>query len=249
MADLPIRYINLDRDAGRRSRIESQLSGLGLPGERWPAVFWADLPAEAQAGFYSASLNRRQFHRPLVNGEKGCYASHVQLWRWLLQSPHAAMLVLEDDVRLLPGFTSVIEALATMPPAWDMVKLIGRGALGQAEKAQRVSNLTDSHMLVNYQRIPSLTAAYALSRRGAERLLSSRPPFGRPIDVDLRHWWEFPLQVQGVMPDAVALDDTSLVSSVGGKPRATLRERWHKFRHKASYTLLNHWHGQTRRDA
>lgn len=245
--NLPVRYINLDRDGERRTRMQAELARSGLAGERFGGVLWTALPPDEQDALYSPALNARQFHKPLVNGEKGCYASHLALWQWLLQSPHPAVVVLEDDVRLKDSFAAVCAAIEGLPVGWDMVKLIGRAELGRREKLQGQRNLCPGHALVQYRRVPSLTAGYVLSREGARKLLATRKPFGRPIDVDLRHWWESQrLGVQGVHPAAIELDDTSLDSSIGAKvPEVGWLGKWRKFRHKIIYTLGNAWHGHS----
>jgi glycosyl transferase family 25 len=241
---LPIRYINLDRDVQRRECMEAEFSRLALEGERFPAVLWTALSAPEQAAMYSEALNASQFHKPLVNGEKGCYASHLGLWRWLLDSPHAALIVLEDDVRLRNDFGAVAEAISAREHNWDMVKLIGRNGLGKSEKLSARKPLCEGYSLVTYRRIPSLTAGYAISREGARKLLDKRKPFGRPIDVDLRHWWECDsLKVLGLDPAAIELDETSLESSIGAKiEEASLRNKWRKFQHKLNYSVKNTWY-------
>ncbi len=241
---LPVRYINLARDAERRGRMDAEITRLQLPGERFEGVLWTALPPAEQDALYSAALNAKQFHKPLVNGEKGCYASHIALWRWLLHSPHSAVVVLEDDVRLKDDFAVVCQAIEQWPADWDMVKLIGRAELGKPEKLRSQQALCPGYGLVQYNRLPSLTAGYVLSRRGAQKLLATRVPFGRPIDVDLRHWWESQhLKVLGVNPAAIELDDTSLESSIGAKvAEASWVDKWRKFRLKLSYTVGNAWH-------
>jgi len=241
---LPIRFINLDRDAERRSRMQAELGRLQLDGERFPGVLWTALPPNEQASLYSETLNARSFHKPLVNGEKGCYASHLALWQWLLQSSHAAVVVLEDDVRLKDDFAAVIDAIAALPAGWEMIKLIGRAEIGKSEKLKDHQPLCPGFELVDYRRVPSLTAGYVLHRLGAEKLLASRVPFGRPVDVDLRHWWEAArLRIQGSAPAAIELDDTSLDSSIGAKvSERGIVSKWRKAQHRLGYTLSNAWH-------
>jgi len=240
---LPLVFINLDSDADRRTRMQAEFARLGLPGERFDATRWTALPEAEQAKLYSPALNARQFHKPLVNGEKGCYASHLRCWQLLLDSAHPALVVLEDDVALKPEFAAVIDAIAMLPSGWDMIKLIGRLDEKKGEKLSACAPLIDGFQLVDYQRVPSLTAGYVISRSGAHKLLASRIPFGRPIDVDLRHWWENALRIQGVVPAAIVLDDTSFQSSIGAKvAERGLAASWRKFRHKAVYTLLNYQH-------
>lgn len=239
---LPLVYINLDRDAERRERLQAQLQQVPFNSERYPAVWWADVPAAQAQQWYSDALNARQYYKPLRNGEKGCYASHIGAWQQLLASEAPALVVLEDDVRLTPQFTEVIEAIAALKEPWDMVKLLGR----DREKTRSQRPLTGNTVLVDYARVPSMTAGYVISRAGAARLLASRQPFGRPIDVDLRFWWECgDLRILGVSPAAIALDDTSLVSSIWDE-RDTLTpvQRWRKFRMKLSLTLGNARHRQ-----
>jgi glycosyl transferase family 25 len=243
----PIRYINLDRDTARRAALEGELKRLGLEAERFPAILWNALPQTEQNLLYSVALNARQHHLPLVNGEKGCYASHIRLWQWLLEGPQDCLVVLEDDVRLEDSFAEVCTAVAALSQPWDMVKLIGREGLGKGEKLAASRPLAAGHALVRYRRLPSLTAAYVIHRRGAQKLLGQRLPFGRPIDVDLRHWWECEdLAVLGVRPAAVQLAVTSQESSIN----ATLKslswpQRWHKFLLKTRYTLANAWHAKS----
>ena len=243
---LPVIFINLDSDADRRVRMQAEFARLGLRGERFDATRWTALSEAEQARLYSPQLNAEQFHKSLVNGEKGCYASHLRCWQSLLESDAPALVVLEDDVALKPGFGAVIEAIERLPAGWDMIKLIGRLDERKGEKLLRAQALAPGFQLVDYKRVPSLTAGYVVSRSGAAKLLARRIPFGRPIDVDLRHWWEHAdggLKIHGVLPAAITLDDTSFQSSIGTKTAERgLADAWRKFRMKASYTLLNLWH-------
>ena len=182
---LPIVFINLDRDAERRTRLLAELQSIDMPSERFPAVWWADVPPEQTSRWYSDALNARQYYKPLRNGEKGCYASHIGAWQQLLASDSPALVVLEDDVRLTPQFAEVVNAIAALQEPWDMVKLLGR----DREKVRSERPLVPGTALVDYARVPSMTAGYVVSRAGATKLLAHRQPFGRPIDVDLRFWW------------------------------------------------------------
>ena len=237
---LPIVFINLDRDAERRTRLLAELQQIDMPSERFPAVWWADVPPEQASRWYSDDLNARQYYKPLRNGEKGCYASHIGAWQQLLASDAPALVVLEDDVRLTPQFADVVNAIAALQEPWDMVKLLGR----DREKVRSQRPLVPGTALVDYSRVPSMTAGYVVSRAGAAKLLAHRQPFGRPIDVDLRFWWECDqLRILGVSPSAIALDDTSEGRSIWA-PRDTLTPgpRGRKFTMKLALTLGNAWH-------
>jgi glycosyl transferase family 25 len=237
---LPIVFINLDRDAERRTRLLAELQQIDMPSERFPAVWWADVPPDQATRWYSDDLNARQYYKPLRNGEKGCYASHIGAWQQLLASDAPALVVLEDDVRLTPQFAEVVSAIAALNEPWDMVKLLGR----DREKTRSQRPLVPGTALVDYSRVPSMTAGYVVSRAGAAKLLAHRQPFGRPIDVDLRFWWECDqLRILGVSPSAIALDDTSEVSSIWDtRDTLTPGQRWRKFAMKLALTVGNAWH-------
>lgn len=237
---LPIVFINLHRDAERRLRLVTALKQTPLKSQRFPAVWWADLPAEEMQCLYSDALNAQQYYKPLRNGEKGCYASHIGAWKLLLASDAPALVVLEDDVLLKPQFTEVIQAIAALQEPWDMVKLMGR----EREKVRSMRPLSAGTTLVDYSRVPSMTAGYVISRAGATKLLAHRQPFGRPVDVDLRFWWECDkLRILGVSPSAIALDDTSETSTIWlERDVLTLQQRWRKFTMKQALTWGNALH-------
>lgn len=240
---LPVVYINLDRDVQRRERMEALLAPLPFPHARLAGVLWRELDAVARARLYAPALNARQFFRPMVDGEKGCYASHLRACEYLLASQAPALVVLEDDVALDASFAEVLDAVAALPPdGWDVVKLYSRD--GERPRDQRP--LTPHHRLITYRRVPSMSNGYVLSRSGARKLLDARRPFGRPVDVDVRYWWECDLRVLGVVPAVVTMGPASEASSIwgGDRPRRTWAERWRRWVLQLDYSARNAWHGR-----
>lgn len=232
MLSLPIFYINLDKDLERRQRMEAQVASFDLKARRLSAVWWTHWDDKEQARHHSPALNLQQYFKPLGNGEKGCYGSHLEACSQLLGSTALAAVVLEDDVRLLPAFPAVLQAIAALPAeGWDMIKLFGR----TNEKIRQRAPLGQTGLeLIVYQRVPSFAAGYVISRAGAEKILASRVPFGRPVDVDFRFWFENDLRIFGVFPSVVALDDTSADSSIwqDGRDRLTFTQRLRKLKMK-----------------
>lgn len=204
-------YINMARDQLRDQAMTHAFADCRYIPERFEAVDWRALTANKQSDFYVSKVNRSVYFRPLTAGECGCYASHVEVWRRLLDSDEPWALVLEDDVEPMQGFDDVMDAVDQLPPEWDMIKLVGR----TREKISRRHPLVASHGLVQYRRVPSLTGAYVISREGARKVLASRVPFGRPIDIDLRWWWENDLRLFGVDPYPIKLAATSENSTIG----------------------------------
>ena len=236
---VPVLFINLDTALERRRKLEEACQALSVDAQRLRAVRWSELTPAQQAQWHSPPLNAQQYHSPMVDGEKGCYASHLEACRWLLSTDFPCLVVLEDDVRLTPDFLTVVEAVSRLELPWDMVKLIGR----QQEKIRAARALSLGHQLIDYARIPSYTAGYVLSRSGAKKLLATRIPFGRPIDVDIRFWWENDLTVYGVWPPVVELDEISGYSTIAGRhARKSLGSKWRKLKMKLALTAGNAWH-------
>jgi len=103
----------------------------------------------------------------------GCLLSHVMLWKKMLDAQVQEMVVLEDDVFLLPNFTSrLVAVLQSMPESWDLIHLNGcdkkfgpRYALG-----------------VTLSRGGLCTFGYAISTSGAKKLLLALEYSDKPID-------------------------------------------------------------------
>ena len=107
-------------------------------------------------------------------GEIGCYASHLAVWRQFLDSGQGAVAIFEDDIEIDADLARVLDALRRSPIEGDLVKLIGR----RREKVLERMPLMPGRDLVRFRRVPSLTGAYVLTRRGAQKLLAGRQPFG-----------------------------------------------------------------------
>ena len=96
---------------------------------------------------------------------------------------------------------------------------------------------------MSYRRVPSLTGAYVISRSGAQKLLRHRLPFGRPVDVDLRHWWECDLRVFGLLPYPVREAPLAQMSTIRGRTIAKppFGSRLKKLELQLQYTAHNWW--------
>lgn len=229
--------INLASQPQRWAATQRRFAAAGLPLERLEAVDGAALGGGAEALGYDPALNRRQHHMPLRPGEIGCYASHLAAWRRLVASGARALAVFEDDVEIDPGLAAVLAAIERLPIDWDMVKLYGR----DQERIAWRRPLAGAVELIGYRRAPSHTCAYVVSRPGAQKLLATRARFGRPVDLDLRRWWENDLRLFGVWPYPVRRAPQSRASSIddGRRGCTDLRMRLRKIGLQLQYSLAN----------
>lgn len=207
--------INLPNSTDRWEAIAAQLAGWPFPVTRFDAIDGLRMNATELGALYSSARNRRQYPQPLTPGEIGCYASHVAIWRALLDSEEPCVAVFEDDVRLHPALPEVLRAVDELGGDWGMLKLIGRSR----EKVAWHQPWIPGHRLIRYRRVPSWTSAYVINRNGAAQLLSACVPFGRPGDIDLRYWWESGCAIIGVQPYPVTLSAFSDHPTIFGRPR------------------------------
>jgi GR25 family glycosyltransferase involved in LPS biosynthesis len=181
---------------------------------------------------YDAAANRRRCKRPISRAEVGVYASHRLAWRRLLDSDHAAALVLEDDF----GFRDdgqIMGVLENWPAVLgedrDIVKLFDfeKRAVNRPMFLRRVGGVD----LVKWRSPTAGMVAYLISRQGAQKFLARERIF-RPVDEDVKYFWELGLDIWSVPGNPVievsARLGGSLVDTDRGqtKTRRLVRSVW-----------------------
>lgn len=196
---LPIFVVNLERDHVRRARIERLLEANGLCASFRPAVDGAQLDATRIAAVYDSSRNSSAFKRPLSKPEIGCYLSHFALWTEIAEGDAPGAIVLEDDIEAMPGLKDVLERISQIELGTSVVKLYAPH-LGLK---RRLAALPFEHVLVAPWIAPACTTGYVISREAARKMAENALPFARPVDLDIKHWWEFGISVLAVSPSVV----------------------------------------------
>uniref|UniRef100_UPI00358FE92A procollagen galactosyltransferase 1-like n=1 Tax=Myxine glutinosa TaxID=7769 RepID=UPI00358FE92A len=120
--------------------------------------------------------------RALTKGEIGCFLSHYNIWKKVLEHNLGKVLVLEDDCRFEPFFhrrlTRIMNDVDVVGLDWDLI-YVGRKRM-QLEYPETpvpgVPNLVEADY--SYW-----TLSYVLSHSGAAKLVAARP-LGRMLPVD-----------------------------------------------------------------
>ena len=213
--------INLDEDTDRLSKMVEQLASLGLTFERIPAFRGSALPGWLKTQFFGDDGQHLSAQTP---GEVGCYASHLAVCRRIVdEGIEGPVLVLEDDAELGKDFLEVLDQIARLPGDWEMVRLSSSPRSAYVP----VVRLTSDHDLVRYWTLPSNTAGYLINREGAAKLQISSEKRLRPIDRDLRRFWETKLSTYGLVPPAIGQRaERSSIDRVSGRSRGTIRKRF-----------------------
>ncbi len=136
------------------------------------------------------------FKRPIALPEIGCYLSHYALWKSIAEDGLPGAIILEDDFQASSALPAVLSDLCRLRLSNCLIKLDAykkvRGAL--------IADLSGGTQLIFPNRVPALSMGYLIDRQAAANLVAKTQPFGRPVDIDLKHWWEFNVSVLAVQP-------------------------------------------------
>lgn len=189
--------INLDRSTDRLARCTTILNGLGLTWERVSAVEGAQLDPG-----YLHSLNPNpaphgEWFRPLTAGEIGCFLSHIKCWRLIADRELDCALILEDDFTTIGEHVPErLRLLSTSCKQWDALKLTRL-----RKNAKLVHTLAPGIELRFGGKGPEDCTGYMVSHQGALKLIQQRNTLLRPVDFDLKHYWERDLTILSASPN------------------------------------------------
>ncbi len=225
---LHVLLINLDRSADRLARCAPILDGLGVSWERVPGIEGKQLDAAHLASLNPHPAPHGEWFRPLTPGEIGCFLSHLRCWQLIEERGLDCALVLEDDFQTHDACTlQNLQALAdsaTGAHPWDVLKLTRLrqgatlvGTVGHADKGTPLA-------LRFGGKGPEDGTAYLVSRRGAAKLTPKREHLLRPVDFELKHFWERDLTVYSASPDLFWQVGSDIAASVIGGGRAEYRD-------------------------
>lgn len=178
--NVPVYIINLTKDVERWRRIETSLRALGVSPIRINAI---DGPRKLQLIRRTIKQEFATKHWQLTPSEIGVAISHVGIWKRVHRRKLAAV-VLEDDVELLYSFKDFyFRELPLLLQRCDIVKFEGL-FLSRASRLDPVlCNGRTTKLLVPI--FPTLGAAgYALTPRGAEKLLRRAARVGIRVPID-----------------------------------------------------------------
>jgi glycosyl transferase family 25 len=173
---IPIYVINLDRDVARLQFVQRLFAKHDLSFERIEAVDGRRL-SELRGPEIVPVCPSPLFPRGLMMKEQGLTMSHRKAALRMLASGMPVGCIMEDDVDFGPSLRRLLSLLAASPPA-DIVKLEG---IGTVRHVLQVATI-ESHILAVAVKPIMGTAAYLVTRRGAQTILDLTETVQEPID-------------------------------------------------------------------
>lgn len=186
--------INLDRATDRMQQMDEQLRRLCISYRRVAAVDGATLAEPIDD--YDEDGYRIRIGKQTNKNEIGCYLSHLNAMRALLDSDASHALILEDDALLPDDIHALLEELLEQGEHWDMIRL----SSSRIGVYLPVCDLSANRQLVINTRVLKNTAGYLINRKGARRCLDCLLPMQRPYDVAIDRDWSMGLRTACVIP-------------------------------------------------
>ena len=168
--------INLVRRPERRERMQAVLKLLRLEYELFEAVdgkqinesYLGELQVKMLPGWRDPWGSRS-----ITYGEIGCFLSHYFIWERALRDNMSRVIVLEDDIRFMPGFRGKFEAMMeevkNLSLDWDLIylgrKRLVKGGEPFVKGARFIVQPTYTYW----------TVGYMVSLSGAKKLLAQEP--------------------------------------------------------------------------
>jgi len=188
--------INLDKYRQKYDKSVSRLSEIQLVPKRFSAVYGKDLGEDYirsityPSVYYTMKYGRSIDSDIFSLGAIGCYMSHIELWKRLLEDPlNDAYLILEDDMK--PAITdkaeisNFIEHSNNTVPDWDFLFLgwVKPGIPYLSFLFEEVStDIPIDKYIYQINSITFCTHAYVINKKGAKRLLDSAFPIVDQVD-------------------------------------------------------------------
>jgi glycosyl transferase family 25 len=194
-----ILVINLERSSERRLVNEQQFAQAGIAFEFFKAV---DGHAPDQSHpvlrHYDAGRCVGFYGKPLTPGAIGCYASHYLAWQRCVELGEP-VLIMEDDVRVLPSLAGALQALRPLMAHYPLIRLFGLN-----EHPHRVVRQVGEFELIRFLRGPAGLQAYAVSPDGAATLLAGSQWWREPVDRYVDRFWSHGIQSLALKPYPLA---------------------------------------------
>ncbi len=209
--------ISLNSAAVRRASAVEEFKQTGIEFEFFDAVNGRDGTSK-----YFNSINKWLFRlntlRDPLPGEIGCYASHRALWRTCV-AMNQAIVILEDDFQLAPGFATAIREIRNLTNAVGFIRLQSiekkRKPLKKLRPAAYEITSCGRRKLLYVSDVPLCALAYAISPAAAASLLKASTILTAPVDKFLQQTWIHMTPICALDPAVVKLSTDINSSTIG----------------------------------
>ncbi|WP_180001488.1 glycosyltransferase family 25 protein [Acinetobacter sp. YH12255] len=179
--------INLDSSNDRLESASMLLEAQNIPFERFAAVDGRGKPLSSFEN-YNDTKAQKVMGRSLLNGELGCYLSHVGCVEKFLKSDADYLVVLEDDMTICEDFKKTLDDMLIYLSKeyqrdWYLINI---GA--KKKKMYKPVTSIQGHKLIRAYYFPIRTIGLVWSRPGSKAFLEAGREIYMPIDNFMQSW-------------------------------------------------------------
>ena len=209
--------INLAQATERKALMSKQFENLDSKlKEKYEIIFFNAINAKEKE-----HLNFKQYSKiksilfrgkELSNGERACFASHYTLWQKCIES-NEPIIVLEDDVEILPHFWQELERIEQSEFAYVRLRYTNQKAVFYS---------LEHNFYISFDNVAG-TQGYYLTPTAAKAFIESAKSWYRPVDdyVDMFYLHRIPIVC--VKPLLHSVDIQSIIGGREQKPSLLLK--------------------------
>ena len=180
--------IHLQRAKKRKKFVEDIVNKVPIKSEIIYAVDGSSLSEKKINSIYSnKKIYNPKYPFKLNSGEIGCFLSHREAWRRIVDQKLEAGLIIEDDVRINPSiFNKSLNFTFKNILKYKYIQFQVR------ENKRKSTNIQTENELELLYPVPTQlrTSAQLVSFEAAVELLNKTKKIDRPVDTTLQMFWE-----------------------------------------------------------
>lgn len=238
--------INLDRSKDRLDAITGKLDALGIDFQRVSAVDGSKISEEQKKELLypiDHFETKVRFTRELTNGEIGCFLSHRECWKRLLDSDEKWALIMEDDIDISSRAQEYLKSEDWIPNGVKICQLSaqkriidGKIAVGSCKVVSEVACL-----VIPVDPPPLGTMAYLISREAAQLAVSMSDKLPAPVDNFLFSYWFYFSRIVPTyrISPVLVVPASNTDSVVGDRTKKTVKKAPFLIRHGLTRFILD----------
>ena len=186
--------INLDRSKDRLDAITRKLDALGIDFQRVPGVDGFKISEEQKRELLypiDHFESKVRFTRELTNGEIGCFLSHRECWKRLLDSDEKWALIMEDDIQISKRAAEYMKTDAWIPQEVEICQFsaLSDEINGRISRRSTIGVDEFLRLVEPIYPTPLGTQCYLISRKAASAVLNDSKKLPAPVDNFLFSPW------------------------------------------------------------
>jgi len=208
--------ISLARAHARAANARAMLEKLPIRGEILSAVDGRELTQTQMDCVYRRELHQPRYPFELKRNEIGCFLSHRNAWKAIVDRNLDAALILEDDVTVdVDRMQTTIDDLRRLERPFGYVQFPVRPIPATAKRIGFSGDVCLRESRVTMLR----TSGQWVTRQAAIQLLAATQRFDRPVDTTLQMHWLTGVRCVTLDPSCISDSGNQLGGSTIGESK------------------------------